>query len=144
MDLSFPRDSRSGMREKNDNDRPPRVVCYNDSMIPGKKASPGGPAVILPGFLTQDADGEIRLTGHRIGLYTVVRSSQDGLSAERIQQEYPSLPLTLVYKVLAYYLDNRHEVDAYVSDYRAELERQEAAHVPSPAELDLRGRMEER
>ena len=27
----------------------------------------------LPEFLTRDTDGEIRLTGHRIGLYTVAR-----------------------------------------------------------------------
>lgn len=27
----------------------------------------------LPDFLTQHADGDIRLTGHRIGLYSVVR-----------------------------------------------------------------------
>src|SRR5712692_3205737 len=97
----------------------------------------------LPDFLTQDTDGEIRLSGHRIGLYSVVRRYQEGSSAEQIMDEFPSLPLALIYRVLAFYLDNQEAVDPYVADYRAELERQEAAHVPSPTELEVRRLVEE-
>jgi uncharacterized protein (DUF433 family) len=94
--------------------------------------------MILPDFLTQDDDGEIRLTGHRIGLYTIVRCVQEGYSAERICEEFPSLKLALVEKVLSFAEENKAEVSAYASTYRAELERQEAAHVPSQAELEVR------
>ncbi len=92
----------------------------------------------LPDYLTRDPDGEIRLTGHRIGLYTVVRSYREGRSAEQIAEEFPSLPLSLVYEVLAFYFANKAEVDAYVDAYAAELARQEAEHVPGPGEMKMR------
>jgi hypothetical protein len=38
----------------------------------------------LPDFLTRDTDDEIRLTGHRIGLYTVVRLYREGKAAEQL------------------------------------------------------------
>lgn len=94
--------------------------------------------MILPDFLTQHPDGDIRLTGHRIGLYTVVRLYREGQKAEQIAEELESLGLALVYKVLAFYLENKAEVDAYVDAYTAELERQEAEYVPSPGILRLR------
>jgi uncharacterized protein (DUF433 family) len=98
----------------------------------------------LPSFLTQDADGEIRLTGHRIGLYSVVRRYQEGYSAEMLLCEYPSLPLALIHKVIAFYLENQAEVDAYVAEYRAAIERQAAAPCPGPDMAELRRRLEER
>lgn len=68
----------------------------------------------LPDFLTQSPDGEIRLTGHRVGLYQLVQSYNEGESAEMLASRYPTLPLSLVHKSIAFYLDNRAEVDAYV------------------------------
>jgi uncharacterized protein (DUF433 family) len=94
--------------------------------------------MILPDFLTQDEAGEIRLTGHRIGLYTIVRSAEEGYSAEKICEEFPSLDLALVQNVLRYVKENKAEVNAYVADYRGELKRQEAEHDPSAAELEVR------
>ena len=94
--------------------------------------------MIFPDFLTQDEDGEIRLAGHRIGLYTIARCAQEGLSAEEISEEFPSLDLALVQKVLRFLEENKAEVSAYVANYRAELERQEAEHIPSEAELEVR------
>lgn len=94
----------------------------------------------LPDFLTQDEYGDIRVTGRRIGLYTLVRDYKEGKSAEELAAEYELVP-DLVRKVIAFYLDNRDEVDAYVEAYRAELERQEAAHQPGPGILKLRRQM---
>jgi uncharacterized protein (DUF433 family) len=91
----------------------------------------------LPDFLTQDAYGEIRLTGHRIGLYTMIRRQREGRSAEEIAEEFPTLPLDLVRKVLAFHQANRAAVDEYVDVYRADLERLEAMP-PSPGMLRLR------
>jgi uncharacterized protein (DUF433 family) len=96
----------------------------------------------LPAFLTQDADGEVRLTGHRIGLYTVIRLQTEGWTAGQINAELPSLPPDVVQRVLDFYQANRAEVDEYVRAYRAELERQEADHVPGPGTLKLRRLME--
>jgi uncharacterized protein (DUF433 family) len=94
----------------------------------------------LPDFLTEDPHGEITLVGHRIGLFTVVRRFKEGLSAEQLAEEYPSLPLDHIQKVIAFYCANTAEVDTYVEAYRAELERQatEPAKGPDLAELKRR------
>jgi uncharacterized protein (DUF433 family) len=68
----------------------------------------------LPEFLTQSKTDEIQLTGHRIGLYHLVQHYNEGESAEMLAARYPTLSLALVHKVLAFYLDNQSEVDAYV------------------------------
>ena len=80
----------------------------------------------LPTFLTRDPDGEIRLTGHRIGLYTVVRRLQEGESPAAIAADL-SLSPDLVGQVSDFARANRAEVEAYVAEYRADLERQESA-----------------
>ena len=94
----------------------------------------------MPEFLVDHADGTIRLAGHRIGLYHVIDRYQEGYSPEMLHEEFPTLPLALIHKVLAFYLENQAAVDAYVSAYRAELERQEAAHQPGPAAARIRQR----
>ena len=95
----------------------------------------------LPDFLTRGSMGEIRLTGHRIGLYTVVREYKEGRSAEEIAEEYPTLPLDLIRQVIAFYLENLSEVDAYVEAYRVDLERQASAS-PGPGVIKIRRLME--
>lgn len=79
--------------------------------------------VELPPFLTRRDDGEIVVTGTRIVLYHFVRIYHDGLSAEEIAIEYPSLSLSNVHKTIAFYLDNRAAVDRYVTEYGADLEQ---------------------
>lgn len=98
----------------------------------------------LPDFLTRHAHGEIRLTGHRIGLFHVVECYKEGASPEQIQQEYPSLPLPLIRQVIAYYLEHREEVDPYVKGCREEIDRQAAAPQPGPSFAELRRRLEEK
>jgi len=80
--------------------------------------------MILPDFLSQNQFGEIFLTGHRIGLYTIIRCYQTGFTREKIAEEYPSLPLVLIDNVLAFYQNNQIEVDTYVNACAAEIERQ--------------------
>jgi uncharacterized protein (DUF433 family) len=98
----------------------------------------------LPDFLTRGSMGEIRLTGHRIDLYLIVWSYRDGLTAEMIHEEYPTLPLPLIYKVLAFYLENQAEVDAYVAEVEAEIERRQAEYTPGPGVLRIRQMVAER
>jgi uncharacterized protein (DUF433 family) len=85
----------------------------------------------LPDFLTEVEPGEIRLTGHRIGLYTVIRYHKEGLSPEQILEQLPTLSLEQITNVLAFADANRAEVDVYVDHYRQEIERQEAAYRPA-------------
>jgi uncharacterized protein (DUF433 family) len=78
----------------------------------------------LPNFLTTTPDGEILLTGNRIGLFHVVHYYNEGYSPEMLVCQYPTLPLSLIHKVIAFYLENRSEVDAYVAGCQTEMNRQ--------------------
>jgi uncharacterized protein (DUF433 family) len=97
----------------------------------------------LPGFLVDHPDGEIRLTGHGIGLYHVVSLYRDGATPEILHEQFPTLPLSLIVDVLAFYRDNQAEVDAYVAGYQADLDRQRAAAPRSGPNLsELRHRIQ--
>jgi uncharacterized protein (DUF433 family) len=91
----------------------------------------------LPPELHWHSDGEIRLAGHRIGLYHVVYYFNQGFTPEMLHRQFPTLELPLIYKVIAFYLDHRGEVDEYVAQYQAELDQLRAAgwHAPSVTEL---------
>ena len=95
----------------------------------------------LPDFLLREATGEIRLAGSRIGLYHVVHYYNEGYSAEMLVGEFPDVPLALIHKVVAFYLENKSEVDAYVSECRAELERQKALNPRRLSLTSLRERL---
>jgi uncharacterized protein (DUF433 family) len=57
----------------------------------------------------------IRIKGHRIAIENVIELFNMGSSPERIVQEfYPSLTLAEVYATIAYYLQNKAAVDAYI------------------------------
>lgn len=98
------------------------------------------PAMNLPDFLIERPDGTIVLTGHRIGLYHVVQFYNDGFSPEMLAEQFPTLSLALIHKVIACYLENRVEVDTYVASVRGELDRQRAAG-RNPDLADLRRRL---
>jgi uncharacterized protein (DUF433 family) len=98
----------------------------------------------LPEFLTLWPNGEIMLTGHRIGLYSVIDLSQRGFSPDQIHDEFPSLAPELIRNVLVFHEARRPEVEAYVEAYRTELDRQETASQPSPAVLRIRRLIAER
>lgn len=96
----------------------------------------------LPDFLNRSKTGEIRLAGHRIGLYHVVHYYNDGYSVEMLAGQFPDLPLSLIHKVIAFYLDNRSDVDAYVTSCKEELDRQRADNSKRLPLAALRERME--
>lgn len=96
----------------------------------------------LPDFLTQDNDGAIRIAGHRIGLEHLVHYYEEGYSPEMLACEYPTLGLAVFYKLFAFYLENRGEVDAYVSKCHEELEKHKLAAKKGPSLEDLRQRLD--
>jgi uncharacterized protein (DUF433 family) len=97
----------------------------------------------LPDFLIEVPYGEIRLTGHRIGLYHVVDLYNDSYSPEMLHEEFPTLPVGLINKVIAFYLENKAEVDAYMAECLAEMERRRAANPPRLDWDEMRRRFEE-
>jgi len=80
----------------------------------------------LPDFLVEVPLGDIRMRGSRISLYHVISLYKEGYSPERLHEEYPTLSVELIQKVIGFYLENWAEVDAYVARCEAELARLEA------------------
>ena len=88
-----------------------------------------------PTPLRVDADGVVRVGSTRVTLDTVVFAFQEGLSAEEIVQQYPTLDLGDVYAVISYYLKRRFEVDRYLAERQSEAEeirRQNEARSGTP------------
>jgi uncharacterized protein (DUF433 family) len=85
-----------------------------------------GSVMTLPDFLHEANYGEILLTGHRIGLYHVVTFYNEGYSPEMLACQFPTLPLALVHKIIAFYLENQQEVDEYVGREKAAVAQQRA------------------
>jgi uncharacterized protein (DUF433 family) len=74
--------------------------------------------------LISDQDGVIRVRGTRVRLDTVVFAFNEGATPEEIVSRYPALNLEKVYAVIAYYLGNQTDVDAFLSQ-----QEQEAAKI---------------
>jgi uncharacterized protein (DUF433 family) len=87
----------------------------------------------LPEFLTEAPYGEILLRGHRIGLFHVIAYHRDGHSIQQLHEQYPTLPLELLRKVLDYYPAHPAEVDAYMKHCQEQIEQQRAT---TPRALD--------
>jgi len=94
----------------------------------------------LEDYLDFQGPDTIRIKGHRIGLEHIVERYHEGYSPEQIAQEFPGLSLEKIYAVIAYYLHNRGEVDAYVSRINelSEQQYQEWAANPSPLTQRMR------
>lgn len=72
--------------------------------------------------LTTTENGVIRVVGTRIGLDIIVDEYNSGMSPEEIVYNYPSLSLANVYAVITYYLENKGDVDNYISRLNREAE----------------------
>lgn len=66
--------------------------------------------------LWQDSSGELRVGSSRVLLEMVIHAFQQGETPEGIVQRFPSLGLSEVYSVIAYYLKHQTEVDAYLGE----------------------------
>jgi uncharacterized protein (DUF433 family) len=70
--------------------------------------------------LTQWDDGTFRIAGTRVPIDTVIYHFKLGATAEEIGYKFPSLRLTDIYGTIYYYLENRREVEVYLSRQEAE------------------------
>lgn len=69
-----------------------------------------------------DEDDVLRVGKTRVTLDTIVAAFHEGVSAEEIAQQYPSLPLSDIYAAIGYYLQNRRQVEAYLSERKRQAE----------------------
>jgi uncharacterized protein (DUF433 family) len=95
----------------------------------------------LPEFLTEQPSGSVRLTGHRIALEHFVYFYNQGYAPEMILGQFPSLPLAVIHKVIAYYLEHQPEVDSYVAGRESEISKQRTVAGASPDLAELRRRV---
>jgi uncharacterized protein (DUF433 family) len=72
--------------------------------------------------LFTDAHGAIRLRGTRVTLDSIVIAFRAGATAEEIAQQFPTVALADVYLIIAHYLNNTAEIDAYLFQRRDEAE----------------------
>ena len=68
-------------------------------------------------------DGALRIAGSRVGLDCVIAGFQEGESPRQIVQSFPTLTLAQVYGAIAYYLDNKIQIDDYLAEVDRDFER---------------------
>jgi len=73
--------------------------------------------------LRTDEHGKIRVGDTRVLLELVIYAFNQGETAEEIADCYPTVKLSDIYSVIAYYLTHRGEVDSYVAKANATAER---------------------
>jgi uncharacterized protein (DUF433 family) len=66
--------------------------------------------------LTRGEDKVMRVTGSRVTLEALVRQFKNGATAEQMQEDFPSLTLSEIYSVIAYYLQHSHAVQDYLDE----------------------------
>lgn len=76
-----------------------------------------------------EQDGEVRLVGHRISLFNLLSFYREGYSAEMLREQFPTLSMALIHKVLGFYWENKDEVEATLFQTRERLEAARAAGV---------------
>jgi uncharacterized protein (DUF433 family) len=83
--------------------------------------------------LTQDVKGRYVIRGTKLPLELILNAYKRGFSAERIASQYNGLEIRDIYAVLAYYHDNRKELDGYLEEqnriskeYSVEIEKNTA------------------
>ncbi len=73
-------------------------------------------------LLHQDSEGTIRVKGSRITLDTLVGTFNKGETVEEIQDGFPSLSLSQIQGVIAWYIENQDDADEYLNERAAEAE----------------------
>ena len=85
--------------------------------------------------LMLETEGSIRVSGTRVTLDALVYAFLEGLTAEEITYQYPTLDLPDVYSVIGYYLHHRAKVDAYIRERKRDAhqvrEENEAKFIPN-------------
>jgi len=95
--------------------------------------------------LHQDEDNNIRVSGTRVTLDTIIGFYRQGETPEDLHEGFPTVPLADIYAVIGYYLAHQDEVDAYLKqrDEEAERIRQEwETRNPPPTKAELLARLE--
>jgi uncharacterized protein (DUF433 family) len=94
-----------------------------------------------PVRLAVDSDGQIRVGGTRVTLETVILAFQQGATPEEIIDQYPAIELLDAYSAIAYYLQHRAQVDAYLAEQHRLGEEVQAANEARFSPIGVRERL---
>ena len=72
-------------------------------------------------------DGGYYVRESRVSLDSIVYNWREGLSAEEIRDNFPSLKLVEVYGAITYYLGHQAEIDQHLREWEAKYEAQYTA-----------------
>jgi uncharacterized protein (DUF433 family) len=89
-------------------------------------------------YLEIVAENDIRVKNTRVGIEHILSAYLSGNQPEEIALEYPTVSLEQVHGVIAYYLRNRSETDAYLQCWlkEARLQRKRQFSENEPAVID--------
>jgi uncharacterized protein (DUF433 family) len=73
--------------------------------------------------LVQLENGAVRVRNSRVTLETIVIRKQVGDTVERIHSGFPTVSVSQIKEILAWYEDNKAEADEYLQQVEAEGER---------------------
>lgn len=73
--------------------------------------------------IRRDAVGELYLGSTRVSLYSVLYAYLHGAGPKKITEMYDVLDLADVYYVIGYYLRHRREMDVYLRQHEAKMEK---------------------
>lgn len=79
------------------------------------------PMLAIP--LKTDDKGVMRVAGTRIPIDTVIACYHQGDTPESIHEGFSTLSIPVIYAVIAYYLEHRAEIDAYIHKREEEAEQ---------------------
>jgi uncharacterized protein (DUF433 family) len=79
------------------------------------------PTMTIP--LRTDEHGAIRIGNTRVTLDSIINFYLQGESPEDLHAGFPTVPLSDIYAVIAYYLSHRAEVDSYLKRRNDEAEQ---------------------
>jgi len=96
----------------------------------------------MPDWLTQESDGNIHLTDHRVSLEDVVHFYVQGDSPEMLHCRFPTISLATFHKAIAFYLENQDQVDKYCAAAAATVAAERAKPQPGPTVEEMRQRRE--
>lgn len=91
--------------------------------------------------LHMDDDGTIRLGATRVPLDTVIACYRDGNTAEEIVEQFPALALADVHATIAYFLNNRSEIEEYLAARRSQADAIRHAVESTSNQAGMRGRL---
>lgn len=67
-------------------------------------------------------DGSITITGTQVSLYDILVYYKAGDSPEVLRETFPNIPLSVIHVIIAYYLENKRDVDAYLAKEQAKID----------------------